>query len=56
MYLFCSRRYIRAKVSKARLDSTLFNCEHYARGLESLYGKMWERYENGDKPQHITVE
>ncbi|XP_026735856.1 UDP-N-acetylglucosamine--peptide N-acetylglucosaminyltransferase 110 kDa subunit-like isoform X1 [Trichoplusia ni] len=47
------RRYIRAKVSKARLDSTLFNCEHYARGLESLYNKMWERYENGDKPQHI---
>ncbi|RVE46689.1 hypothetical protein evm_008652 [Chilo suppressalis] len=33
-------RYIKAKVSKARLDSTLFDCEHYARGLEDLYNKI----------------
>lgn len=49
------RRYIRAKVSKARLESTLFDCEHYARGLESLYSKMWELYQRGDKPDHIAV-
>ncbi|XP_075990911.1 UDP-N-acetylglucosamine--peptide N-acetylglucosaminyltransferase 110 kDa subunit-like [Anticarsia gemmatalis] len=47
------RRYIRAKVSKARLDSTLFDCEYYVRGLETLYDKMWSRYENGEQPDHI---
>lgn len=47
------RRYIRAKVSKARLESTLFDCEHYARGLEALYQKMWTRFERGEKPDHL---
>lgn len=52
-FLFFSRRYIRAKVSKARLESTLFDCEHYARGLEALYQKMWTRFERGEKPDHL---
>lgn len=47
------RRYVRAKVFKTRLDSTLFDCEHYTRGLEMLYNKMWKRYENGEPPDHI---
>nr|XP_021193047.2 UDP-N-acetylglucosamine--peptide N-acetylglucosaminyltransferase 110 kDa subunit [Helicoverpa armigera] len=47
------RRYIRAKVSKARLESTLFDCKHYAGGLEALFEKMWQRYEDGEKPDHI---
>uniref|UniRef100_A0A2A4JLS9 protein O-GlcNAc transferase n=1 Tax=Heliothis virescens TaxID=7102 RepID=A0A2A4JLS9_HELVI len=47
------RRYIRAKVSRARLNSTLFDCKHYAGGLEALFDKMWQRYENGEKPEHI---
>ncbi|KAG6454168.1 UDP-N-acetylglucosamine--peptide N-acetylglucosaminyltransferase 110 kDa subunit [Manduca sexta] len=50
------RKYIRAKVSRARLDSTLFDCEHYARGLEKLYDKMWHRYEGGHKTEHIKIE
>lgn len=54
-FLFRSRRYIRAKVSKARLESNLFDCEHYARGLEILYDKMWERYKNGVKTDHIEA-
>ncbi|XP_026761185.1 UDP-N-acetylglucosamine--peptide N-acetylglucosaminyltransferase 110 kDa subunit-like isoform X1 [Galleria mellonella] len=49
------RRYIRAKISKARLESTLFDCEHYVRNLEILYEKMWCRYKNGEKPDHIKV-
>lgn len=50
-----SRKYIRAKVYKARLESTLFDCKHYAEGLEALYAKMWKIYENGGVPQHISV-
>ncbi|XP_063837942.1 UDP-N-acetylglucosamine--peptide N-acetylglucosaminyltransferase 110 kDa subunit-like [Ostrinia nubilalis] len=48
-------RYMRAKVSKARLESTLFDCKHYARGLETLYEKMWKRYENEERPDHIKA-
>ncbi|XP_049886201.1 UDP-N-acetylglucosamine--peptide N-acetylglucosaminyltransferase 110 kDa subunit-like [Pectinophora gossypiella] len=48
-------RYIRAKVSKARLVSTLFDCSHYASKLEYLYAKMWERYEREEKPDHIKA-
>ncbi|KAJ8737821.1 hypothetical protein PYW08_000416 [Mythimna loreyi] len=47
------RKYIRAKVSKARLNSTLFDCKHYVRGLEALYEKMWRRYEKGEMPDHM---
>ncbi|XP_053623559.1 UDP-N-acetylglucosamine--peptide N-acetylglucosaminyltransferase 110 kDa subunit-like isoform X1 [Plodia interpunctella] len=49
------RRYIRAKVSKARLESTLFDCEHYARGLETLYENMWKCYQSGKELHHIRV-
>lgn len=48
-------RYIQARIMKARLDSTLFNCEHYARNLESLYEKMWNRYEHGLEPEHLEA-
>ncbi|KAJ2954228.1 hypothetical protein O0L34_g2471 [Tuta absoluta] len=49
------RKYVRAKVAKARVESTLFDCAQYARGLESLYEQMWKIYEAGDKPVHITA-
>nr|XP_013189449.1 unnamed protein product [Amyelois transitella] len=49
------RRYMRAKISKSRLESTLFDCEHYARGLESLYEKMWKNYESGHAPDHLNA-
>ncbi|KAL0902296.1 hypothetical protein ABMA27_000199 [Loxostege sticticalis] len=48
-------RYMRAKVSRARLESTLFDCKHYTRALENLYEQMWKRYENGQKPDHIKA-
>ncbi|KAI5647007.1 glycosyl transferase family 41 domain-containing protein [Phthorimaea operculella] len=49
------RKYVRAKVAKARVESTLFDCAQYARGLESLYEQMWERFEAGERPAHITA-
>ncbi|XP_050360957.1 UDP-N-acetylglucosamine--peptide N-acetylglucosaminyltransferase 110 kDa subunit-like isoform X2 [Nymphalis io] len=53
--LASSRKYIRAKVSKARLNSTLFDCNHYTRALENLYGQMWERYQAEMLPDHIKA-
>ncbi|OWR42776.1 UDP-N-acetylglucosamine--peptide N-acetylglucosaminyltransferase 110 kDa subunit-like [Danaus plexippus] len=47
------RRYIRAKVSNARITSTLFDCKHYAMAMEDLYNKMWQLYEDGKEPNHV---
>ncbi|XP_068618736.1 UDP-N-acetylglucosamine--peptide N-acetylglucosaminyltransferase 110 kDa subunit-like [Battus philenor] len=49
------RRYIQAKVSQARLETTLFDCKQYCRGLESLYFKMWEMHKSGQRPEHIKA-
>ncbi|XP_047524909.1 UDP-N-acetylglucosamine--peptide N-acetylglucosaminyltransferase 110 kDa subunit-like [Pieris napi] len=49
------RKYIRAKVYKARVESTLFDCKHYTKGLEALYEKMWRLHEDGKIPEHIGV-
>lgn len=38
----------------ARTTSPLFDCGQYAQGLELIYSKMWERFSNGLKPDHIT--
>jgi protein O-GlcNAc transferase len=45
---------MRHKVWAARTTSPLFDCKHYAQGLELLYSKMWERFVAGLKPDHIT--
>ncbi|XP_060064319.1 UDP-N-acetylglucosamine--peptide N-acetylglucosaminyltransferase 110 kDa subunit-like isoform X1 [Ylistrum balloti] len=47
-------RGMRAKVWKARLSSPLFNCQHYASNMETLYRKMWQRYEEGLEPDHLS--
>ncbi|XP_072390570.1 UDP-N-acetylglucosamine--peptide N-acetylglucosaminyltransferase 110 kDa subunit isoform X2 [Diabrotica undecimpunctata] len=44
---------MRHKVWTARSTSPLFNCKIYAQGLELLYGKMWDRFAAGLKPDHI---
>ncbi|XP_047496022.1 UDP-N-acetylglucosamine--peptide N-acetylglucosaminyltransferase 110 kDa subunit-like isoform X4 [Penaeus chinensis] len=44
----------RAKVWKARIDSPLFDCKTYATNLERLFGRMWKKYNGGEKPDHIT--
>ncbi len=45
---------IRAKVWQGRMDSSLFDANKYATDLERLYGKMWDRLEAGQGPDHIT--
>lgn len=45
---------IRAKVWAARTESPLFNVKTYATNLEKLFYRMWERYQRGEKPDHIT--
>lgn len=45
---------MRHKVWSARSTSPLFDCKQYAQGLELLYTKMWERFSNGQNPDHIT--
>ncbi|VVC99805.1 unnamed protein product [Leptidea sinapis] len=49
------REYIRAKVSNARLESTLFDTKQYVQSLESVYEKMWEQHQTGRSQQHITA-
>jgi len=46
--------YIRNYVWKARLSSPLFNTRQYAQGLEDTFFKMWERYDKGLEPDHLT--
>lgn len=46
---------MKAKVSKARLSSRLFDCKWYVKGIESLYEKMWMRYEKAELPEHIRA-
>ncbi|XP_070070056.1 UDP-N-acetylglucosamine--peptide N-acetylglucosaminyltransferase 110 kDa subunit isoform X3 [Drosophila takahashii] len=47
---------MRAKVWKARVESPLFDCSQYARGLEKLFLRMWEKFKNGELPDHISAE
>ncbi|XP_055702519.1 UDP-N-acetylglucosamine--peptide N-acetylglucosaminyltransferase 110 kDa subunit isoform X3 [Phlebotomus papatasi] len=46
---------MRAKVWKARVESPLFDCKQYAQGLETLFGKMWERHARGEVADHISA-
>jgi len=45
---------IRAKVWARRSESPLFSCRMYARDMERLFLRMWQRYASGEKPHHIT--
>jgi protein O-GlcNAc transferase len=46
---------IRAKVWSARMESPLFDCAAYARGMEMVFQKMWTRYARGEKPDHVRA-
>jgi len=48
------RRAIRNKVWKGRVESPLFSVRTYTKDLEDLYYKMWKKFQNGEKPSHIT--
>jgi protein O-GlcNAc transferase len=44
---------MRAKVWKARTHSPLFNTKQYAKDLERLYRRMWDRYEKNLQFDHL---
>jgi len=48
------RRAIRAKVWDGRISSPLFDVRIYAKDLEDLFNKMWDKFRKGEKPNHIT--
>jgi len=48
------RRAIRAKVWDGRISSPLFDVRIYAKDLEDLVYKMFEKFRKGEKPNHIT--
>lgn len=47
---------LRAKVWKARVESPLFDCLQYAKGLENLFSRMWKRFQRNELPDHISSE
>ena len=48
------RRAIRAKVWSGRIESPLFSVRIYARDLEDLFLKMFQKFQKGEKVSHIT--
>ena len=48
------RRAIRAKVWEGRIKSPLFNVRIYAKDLEDLFYKMFEKFQKGEKASHIV--
>lgn len=46
---------MRAKVWKARVDSPLFDCVQYAKGLEMLFMRMWQKFLRNEPPDHISA-
>lgn len=48
------RRAIRTKVWDGRINSALFDVRIYAKDLEDLFYKMWEKFRKGEKCSHIV--
>jgi protein O-GlcNAc transferase len=44
---------LRSRVQEARMTSPLFDTKLYARDLEKLFRRMWDRYEQGLPPDHL---
>ena len=47
---------LRSRVQEARMTAPLFDTELYARDLEKLFRRMWDRYEQGLPPDHLLNE
>ena len=47
---------IKAKLAENRLTQPLFDSEQYTRHLEAGYKMAFERYQNGQAPEHIYVK
>ena len=48
------RKAIRAKVWKSRTTSTLFDTKNYAKEIEGVFTKIWQRHAKGLPPDHIV--
>ena len=49
------RAAVRARLERARIDAPLFDSARFARDLEALYLRMWQRHEAGLPPQHLEA-
>jgi predicted O-linked N-acetylglucosamine transferase (SPINDLY family) len=45
----------KAKLAANRATKPLFDTDRFRRHLEAAYVAMWERYQRGEPPDHITV-
>ena len=43
----------RSRLWKARLTNNLFSTADYASKMEEIYRRMYERYQTGEKPDHL---
>ena len=46
---------VRARLERARADAPLFDSQRFARDLEALYLRMWQRHEAGLPPQPLPA-
>lgn len=44
---------MRSKIRDLRLNSPLFDCQHFTNDLELLYEKMWQNYVKRNEPKNI---
>jgi predicted O-linked N-acetylglucosamine transferase (SPINDLY family) len=49
------RAAVRQQLECARTDAPLFDSRRFARDLEALYVRMWERHQAGLPPQHLAA-
>jgi protein O-GlcNAc transferase len=47
---------IKVKLAENRLTQPLFDSEQYTRHLEAGYKMAFERFLNGQAPEHISIE
>jgi predicted O-linked N-acetylglucosamine transferase (SPINDLY family) len=46
---------IKLKLANNRLTTPLFDTPLFTKNLEAAYIKMYEQYQSGFKPEHITI-
>jgi predicted O-linked N-acetylglucosamine transferase (SPINDLY family) len=50
------RAALRGHLARSRTEAPLFDSRRFARDLEALYLRMWQRHEAGLKPQHLAAQ
>jgi protein O-GlcNAc transferase len=46
---------LRARLEQKRLTSPIFDARTFVNHLETGFEIIWDRYRNGDAPQHVTI-